>query len=113
MLNAAERLRPVFDRAKLVLELLLKGALLSLDTDDLRVLVSLRALIVRKPLWEIGVAAQAELPDLLDQIRPGSSTEKGGLDIDNHIRRDIMLQKRIRSSVAEDLITLLITGPTV
>ena len=50
MLNAAERLRSIFDRAKLVLELLLKGVLLLLDTDNIRVLVSLRTLIVRKPL---------------------------------------------------------------
>lgn len=68
MLFAVGRLRSVFDRAKLVLESLLKGVLFLLDTDDIRVLVSLRALIVRKPLREIGVAAQTELPDLLDQI---------------------------------------------
>lgn len=49
--------------------------------------MSLRALMIGKPLQKIGVAAQAELPGLLIQICPGSSTEEGGLDIDNHIVR--------------------------
>ena len=49
--------------------------------------MSLPALMIRKPLQKIGVAAQAELPDLLIQICPGSSTEEGGVDMDDHIVR--------------------------
>ena len=85
-LNTVGGLRSIFDRAKVVPEFLRKGVLLFLGTDAIKVLVSLRALMIRKPLRNIGVSAQAELPDLLNQICPGSSTEEGGLDIDNHIR---------------------------
>lgn len=66
MPNAVERLRIVLNRAKVVLKSLCKDVLLFLSTDDIRVLMSVHALIVRKPLKKIKVAAQAELLNLLD-----------------------------------------------
>ena len=57
MLYTVGRLRTVFDRAKVVFEYLCKGVLFFLNTDDVRVLVSLRVLMIRKPLRNIGVAA--------------------------------------------------------
>lgn len=68
MLNAVRRLRTVLDGARAILEPLGQGILLFLSADDTRVLMSLRALILRQPLWKVGVAAQAELSDLLDQV---------------------------------------------
>lgn len=66
MLNTIGGLRSIFDRAKVVLEFLRKGVLFFLGMHDVKALVSLRALMIRKPLGKIGVAAQADLPDLLN-----------------------------------------------
>lgn len=85
MLNPVGGLRSISNRAKFVLEFLRKDVFFFLDADDIWVLMSLRALVIRKPLRKIGVAAQAELPNLLNQICFRGSTEKGGLDVDNHI----------------------------
>lgn len=57
MLNTVGGLRSIFDSARVVLELLRKEVLFFLGMDDIRVLVSLRALMIRKPFRKIGVGA--------------------------------------------------------
>jgi len=57
MLNTVGGLRSIFDSARVVLKLLRKEVLFFLGMDDIRVLVSLRALMIRKPFRKIGVAA--------------------------------------------------------
>lgn len=53
MLNTVRGLQSIFDSVKVVLEFLCEEVLFFLSTDDIRVLVSLRALMTQKPLRKI------------------------------------------------------------
>lgn len=56
VLNIVRGLRFIFNKAKVISEFLRKGDLFFLSTNDIRMLMSLRALMIRKPLRKIRIA---------------------------------------------------------